>query len=433
MASECIRLNDRVVSGAVFPEATKSNQLFIRDSDTRGLSLRVTTGAKSFVFQGKLAGQSLRVTIGDAKALRVEKARKEARRLQALIDQKIDPRDERKQRDEEIKAKRERDELTVAAAFAEYVEGKRRKSDGLPLKNSTKTEYLAMVAAPRVLRNGKKSLPGILHCIASIPLADLTADQIRKAHAAAEKRGMRRAAYAAQALRAVLNWHGVSPLGNPFSPTTAGKHRIAIPPARPSKKPIRADRLGEFWNALGEASSEQGRDYFRFLLLTGLRVTEPMKIRVDDCDLRGGRFIVRDTKNRKDHEVLMSRQVAEIVARRIAGKSPEDRLFDLVDGKKTKEAVIAALAEQWRPKDMRSTFASVAATRCYGAVLKRLMNHSDPGDVTDTHYVELTDEDVRAGWQSVADFIEAEGRKAAASAEVVCLEGARQKRAGGVL
>ena len=96
MTSECVRLNDRVVSGAVFPEAAKSNQLFIRDSDTRGLSLRVTVGAKSFVFQGKLAGQSLRITIGDARALRVEAARKEARRLQALIDQKIDPRDERR-------------------------------------------------------------------------------------------------------------------------------------------------------------------------------------------------------------------------------------------------------------------------------------------------------------------------------------------------
>jgi integrase len=158
-----------------------------------------------------------------------------------------------------------------------------------------------------------------------------------------------------------------------------------------------------------------------------------MKIRVADVDLRGGRFVVRDTKNRKNHEVLMSRLVSEIVERRIAAKRPEDRLFDLVDGKKTQQGVIAALAEQWRPKDLRATFASVAAIRCSAAVLKRLMNHSDQGDVTNRHYVELGDEDIRAGWQTVADFIEAEGWNSAASAEVVCLEGARQKRAGGVL
>ncbi|HUL04814.1 MAG TPA: hypothetical protein VLV76_00675 [Candidatus Acidoferrum sp.] len=44
------------------------------------------------------------------------------------------------------------------------------------------------------------------------------------------------------------------------------------------------------------------------------------------------------------------------------------------------------------------------------AVLKRMMNHTVAGDVTLGHYVAKSDALLRAGWQAVADWIEAEAR-----------------------
>ena len=42
-------------------------QVIFRDSEVPSLGVRVTTGSKSFVFQGKILGQDLRITIGDVR------------------------------------------------------------------------------------------------------------------------------------------------------------------------------------------------------------------------------------------------------------------------------------------------------------------------------------------------------------------------------
>lgn len=42
-----------------------------------------------------------------------------------------------------------------------------------------------------------------------------------------------------------------------------------------------------------------------------------------------------------------------------------------------------------------------------GGVLKRMMNHAAGGDVTLGHYVGKSEAQLRVGWQTVADFVEA--------------------------
>ena len=67
-------------------------QAFLWDEDTKQLAVRITTGAKAYVFQSRLGGKSLRITIGDVKTWDLPLAREEARRLQTIIDQGKDPR-----------------------------------------------------------------------------------------------------------------------------------------------------------------------------------------------------------------------------------------------------------------------------------------------------------------------------------------------------
>ena len=57
--------------------------------ETPGLGVRTTAGSerKRYIFQAKVNGKSMRVTIGDVNAWSIAKARAEARRLQVLIDQ----------------------------------------------------------------------------------------------------------------------------------------------------------------------------------------------------------------------------------------------------------------------------------------------------------------------------------------------------------
>lgn len=90
------RIARAAVAGQKSRTGKKVNQVFIWDSDVKGLATRVTiAGVKSFVFQGrlKLEKKDIRLTIGSCSAWTLDKARTEARRLQMMIDQNIDPRE----------------------------------------------------------------------------------------------------------------------------------------------------------------------------------------------------------------------------------------------------------------------------------------------------------------------------------------------------
>lgn len=69
------------------------NQDFIWDTGVPGLGLRVTaTNSKAYIFQSRLNGKSLRMTIGDPATWRLPQARDKACRLKILVDSGKDPR-----------------------------------------------------------------------------------------------------------------------------------------------------------------------------------------------------------------------------------------------------------------------------------------------------------------------------------------------------
>lgn len=63
------------------------------DGKTPGLGLRVTpAGIKSLIFETRLNGKTLRMTIGDVRTWAIDEAQQEATRLKAMTDQGDDPR-----------------------------------------------------------------------------------------------------------------------------------------------------------------------------------------------------------------------------------------------------------------------------------------------------------------------------------------------------
>ena len=81
-----------------------------------------------------------------------------------------------------------------------------------------------------------------------------------------------------------------------------------------------------------------------------------------------------------------------------------------MDARKTLKAINAVAGTNVQGHGLRATFASVAEGLVSAAVLKQMMNHALAADVTLGHYVAKSDAQLRAGWQSVADWIEAEAQ-----------------------
>ena len=89
-----------------FTIPTDKSQAFLWDTEAPRLAARATAGAKSFIFESKLDRRTVRVTIGDVRAWNLDDARTEARRLQTLVDQGTDPRQQKAERIAAAEAKR---------------------------------------------------------------------------------------------------------------------------------------------------------------------------------------------------------------------------------------------------------------------------------------------------------------------------------------
>ena len=208
--------------------------------------------------------------------------------------------------------------------------------------------------------------------------------------------------------------------GNPLGRETAGRDRITITTAKGDPVPIPPELLGAWWRAAENAPSQLASDYYRFQLLTGCRgveihghkLHEYPPIRVGDVDHRAGRVLLRDTKNRSDHKLLLSRQALEIAKRNCAGRKADEPLFPVVDARKTLAWINKEAGTKVQGHGLRATFASIAEELVSSALLKRMMNHAPAGDVTLGHYVAKSEAQLRAGWQAVADFVEEAARRA---------------------
>lgn len=396
-----INFTKRRLDTLPLPAEGKRVTYHAKGPELAGLQLRITAGGTKtfYVFRRAAHGAPERVCLGRYPALSIERAGVKAKKAIAdLAEGKSQKR---------VK----KDTLTFKEALEDYVGKKRRSKDNLPLKERTKADYLAMVAPGKEKKNKTRNLDGELFQLADKPIHGITGDHIRDVYDKALDRGERRAAYAMQVLRAVLNWHGVDVADNPLSKEVAGKKvagrtRIHIPKARDAKRPIKSERIGAWWNA-ASALDTVAADYLRFCLLTGCRPGEPLKVLVGDCDLIGGRVLLRDTKNRRNHELVLSTQSWQIMKRHAEGKAPGDRLFAITDPKKTVRALAKATGIEFSTKDLRSTFATIASKRTTVYVLDALINHIQQNDMTGTHYVEVAEAELRAGWQAVADHIEA--------------------------
>lgn len=116
------------------------SQAFLWDEDAQRLSVRVTSsGVKSFVFEGKLDRTTIRWTIGKASDWTIEDARREARRLQTMLDKGIDPREQEAAKRAEKAANKEAVEAAgkytlraLLEAYADHLEarGKVKSASG---------------------------------------------------------------------------------------------------------------------------------------------------------------------------------------------------------------------------------------------------------------------------------------------------------------
>jgi len=290
-------------------------QAFLWCDDPLGLAVRATAaGTKSFIFQAKVSGQSMRVTIGDVRAWSIAAAKDEARRLQVLIDSGNDPRqviaDKQAAKDAaqaEQEAQQTRETVTAADAWQEYIkERSAAMSDGKPVwgdKHKAHHSYFVQAGGAKRTRGRRPgepatTRPGILVPLMTMRLIDLDAKAIA---AWVEKESARAPTAAAQAFRAVrafLTWCAKQDAYSAAvhagaCQSDAVKNKVQKPQTKKNDS-LRKAQLRPWFETVQKIGNPVISAYLQSLLLTGARRNELAALRWADVDFQWKSLTIRD-------------------------------------------------------------------------------------------------------------------------------------------
>lgn len=300
---------------------TGKNQSFLWDTEAPGLAVRATErGAKSYIFQGKLNGVSIRITIGSVDTWSIEGtirdpagkvigygAREEARRLQGMIDQRIDPRSARadeiaaaEAKKAEAKALARQDErklVTVRAAWDAYVEARKSK----PRKGKVwSARHLAdheNITSPGGKGTKRDLKPGALASLMPLRLVELTQARVQKWLELEVSIRPTQAALAFRLLRAFLNWCEEEPeysgLAAPEA-CSAKRTRESLPKSTPKTDSLQREQLPAWFASVMAINSPIISAYLQILLLTGARREELLGLRWEDVDFQWNSLAIHD-------------------------------------------------------------------------------------------------------------------------------------------
>lgn len=277
-------------------------QAFLWSNDPLGLAVRAyPSGAKAFIFQAKVKGQTMRLTIGDVKAWGIAKAEAEARRLQTVIDTGNDPRqviaEQEAAKVEQASAQvmqKTRETVTVGKVWPEYIEARKPLWSAIHLHDH---ETVMQAGGDKRMRSKKLTEAGPLASLASIRLVDLTPERVTEwAKDEATKRPTR-ARLALRLLRAFLFWCARHPTYKAIITSNAAQSKDAresLGKAKAKHDVLQKEQLPEWFKAVKQIGNPVISAYLQALLLTGARRNELAALKWADVDFQWNSLTMHD-------------------------------------------------------------------------------------------------------------------------------------------
>jgi integrase len=322
-----VKLTAGRIAGFECPEGKA--QAFLWCAEVPGLAVRATTGSsrKRYIFQAKVSGQSMRVTIGDCTAWSIDGAQTEARRLQVLIDQGNDPRqvktDEatakiaaRQAKEDEaaaLVAQQTRESVTLGDVWSVYVVDRAPRWSELHHR-----DHMRIIQAGGVQRKRSQKLtePGPLASLAGVRLVDLTAERIEAWAKVEAKARPTRARLALRLLKACLFWCAAHKDYTGISKANAAqskKARESLGKSKPKNDVLQREQLGAWFAAVQQIGNPVIAAYLQTLLLTGARREELATLKWVDVDFQWNSLKLND-KVEEFRMVPMTPYVAYLLA-----------------------------------------------------------------------------------------------------------------------
>jgi len=286
------------------------------DDKIKGLSLRVSSkGKMSFFSRSRVEGEPVIVNYGAYPNITIDQARAKAHESLNLISLGINP--NKQSAEDEVR------QITLNQVLDDYI-----TSRGTNLKANTTKNY-------------RSTFNGYLKDWGKKEMLSISRDMVEKRHRKITKQSPTRANSVMRLLRALFNY-GMGEYedanGEPIifhNPTQRLSHIKAWNREKRKKTIIKSYDLKVWWSAVHELPthelnakkpnhSETARDYFIFVLLTGLRRREASTLKWTDIDFRDNTLNIEDTKNHESHSLPLTDYLVDLLRQRQANT---DSLF----------------------------------------------------------------------------------------------------------
>lgn len=284
-------------------------QCFLWDSAAPGLGLRVTPltarnpkGSRAFIFQGRLGAQSIRITIGDARTWSLQTAQTEARRLQSLIDQGKDPREEKLAAQASAQAERTlrqmqdvKAKVTGLTAWSDYCQEREVR-----WSEHSQKDHASAVQEGGVARQRSRTpvtQVGPLRALLQTPLVRLDADAVRQWVKQETPKRPTVTAKQFRMLRAFINWCTEDSTYKDIVQADACKPKATrqlLHKPLPRSDALQKEQLPSWFEAVRRHANPVTAAYLQALLLTGARRDELLSLHWEDIDFRWKTLRIKD-------------------------------------------------------------------------------------------------------------------------------------------
>lgn len=380
---------------------TDKAQAFLWCSDVQGLAVRATQAStrKRFIFESKVNGKTLRMTIGEVSVWSIKDAQIEARRLQTIIDEGNDPRQVKIDKEEaklaeakaqEVIAKRE--SLTFGMVWPKYINDRKHKWSQWHIRDH---ENIAQIGGVKKIRGKGDTEPGPLAPLLNKKLAELSGKNIGAWLSKEVETRPTRAALAFRLLSGFINWceseeeyAGLIPPG-----ACQVKQVRDVLPRKKTKESdcLQKEQLSLWFSAVNSMANKIESAYLQTLLITGARRRELAMLRWTDVDFKWLSLTIRD-KVEGERIIPLTPYVSKLLnnlprnnewvfssATSIEGYITEPRMGH-------KRALLSAGLPDLSIHGLRRSFASLSEwTEAPTGIVAQIMGHK-PSAIAEKHY-----------------------------------------------
>lgn len=283
--------------------ADTGKRYYLWDSATQGLGVIVGAKVKNYLFQGRLGGKTVRMTIGAIGAWTLGDARERARELQRLIDQGLDPRQVIADKTAQQAAKRQKEQVSnipALEAWQKYT-GQRRPHWS---ERHYRDHLLFVDEGGRPITRGLKkgqepyTQVGILRPVLSLAIPNITKDVVRQWLDAEVAKRPTTASRAFSFLGTFLRWCAEQPqysdVVNADACDGLRRSQGRAMATRSKTDALQREQLKPWFDAVQSLPNQVIRTYLQVLLLTGARRNELTGLQWADVDFEWGSMEIKD-------------------------------------------------------------------------------------------------------------------------------------------